>query len=68
MSSTLCPHPQKRVAPEWGEGAVAKSVLKKGREMDREQEQFIGKLMYLAGKCSSDWNRVENKKQISLRE
>lgn len=47
---------------------MAKSVLKKGREMDREQEQFIGKLMYLEGKCNSDWKRVENKKQISLRE
>lgn len=50
------------------EGAVAKLVLKKRREMDREQEEFIGNLIYLEGKGSSDWERVENKKQTRLRE
>lgn len=36
--------------------------------MEQEQEEFIGKLMYLEGKDSSHWKREESKKRTSLME
>lgn len=54
-------------SPTGGKGGVAKSVIKKRREMDREQE-LIGKLMYLEGNGSRDCKRAENKKETSLRD